>query len=552
MAYSSFLNREISFVCVPCAPLFTFVQLLVTKRSYTEDIYIYGDIDESAIDSIVIVLYIFEYVFAVLIIAPYLFFPLKPQREQGNIKTLSKMKVIDLLAYDGSQSVHELPSDASIRLSEVSKLIFKAKKTTVLTGAGISCNAGIPDFRSNDGLYNLVKQKYPKTVVKGQDLFDISLFRDELTLEIFCTFMEKLYASSVEATPTETHKFIKLLKDKKKLLRCYTQNIDDLESKIDLNTGVKLNEFDLNHFNKFWKPLDVIQLHGNLNELSCTQCFSNFSWDKHYQSLLSNGENPECMNCYKKYQDRLYQGKRLTGSIGILRPNIVLYGENHPQSDILSQGLTSDLRLNPDLLLIMGTSLKVDGVKKLVRNLSSIIHQRNGKVIFINKTPVSGSWEKFIDYQILSDCDGFIKFLKQEIPDLFLTQEQLDSKKLKQLESKGLKQLEKRLKEKIKQEQEHPIIKQEIKQEPSDQGECTTQETSPVKVETNTKRLTPPNTPRKRKQPASNKTSNSNSNRPILKRRNMNVDKKVKYDLPSPPSSFSDNTGVIVKQESIQ
>lgn len=452
------------------------------------------------------------------------------------------MKVIDLLAFDGTLSIHELPSDASIKLSEVSKLIYKSKKATVLTGAGISCNAGIPDFRSNDGLYNLVKLKYPKAVVKGQDLFDISLFRDELTLEIFCTFMEKLYASSMEATPTDTHKFIKLLKDKKKLLRCYTQNIDDLESKIDLNTGVKLQEFDLNHFNKFWKPLDVIQLHGNLTELCCTQCFSNFNWDKNYQSLLSNGENPECLNCHKKYQDRLYQGKRITGNIGILRPNIVLYGENHPQSEILSQGLTTDLKMNPDMLLIMGTSLKVDGVKKLVKNLASIIHQRNGKVIFINKTPVSGSWDKFIDYQILCDCDNFVKFLKQEIPDLFLTQEQLDSKKLKQIESKNLRQLEKRLKDKIKEQikQEQQQIKQEIKQEPG-----IKQEIKPEQSE-----LTPPNTPKKRK-PLAQK-------RPILKRRNMNVDKnvtnKLKYELPSPPTSFNDNTsqeGVMVKQESI-
>lgn len=466
------------------------------------------------------------------------------------------MKVIDLLAYDGTKSVHDIPNDASIKLSEVSKLIYKAKKTTVLTGAGISCNAGIPDFRSNDGLYNLVKQKYPKTVVKGQDLFDISLFRDELTLEIFCTFMEKLYASSMEATPTETHRFIKLLKDKKKLLRCYTQNIDDLESKIDLNTGIKLNEFDLNHFNKFWKPLDVVQLHGNLNELSCTQCFSNFNWDKNYQTLLSNGENPECLNCYKKHQERLFQGKRMTGNIGILRPNIVLYGENHPQSEILSQGLTNDLRLNPDLLLIMGTSLKVDGVKKLVRNLASIIHQRNGKVIFINKTPISGSsWDKIIDYQVLSDCDNFIRFIKQEIPDLFLTQEQLDSKKLKQLETRNLRQLEKRLKEKLKkmeqqmEEQESFSIKQEeIKSEEIKSKPVKLESTKSAHIKSepvdSKSELTPPNTPRKRK-PA-------NSTRPILKRRNMNVDKKVKYELPSPPSSFNGNTdGVTVKQEGI-
>lgn len=55
----------------------------------------------------------------------------------------------------------------------------------MITGAGILCNAGIPDFRSENGLYNMVKHKYPKQIVRGQDLFDINLFRDETSLEIF-------------------------------------------------------------------------------------------------------------------------------------------------------------------------------------------------------------------------------------------------------------------------------------------------------------------------------------------------------------------------------
>ncbi|EGV63584.1 NAD-dependent deacetylase hst3 [Yamadazyma tenuis] len=432
------------------------------------------------------------------------------------------MKVIDLLDHDPSASVHSLPSEVSIKLTEISKVIFKSKKATLLTGAGISCNAGIPDFRSSEGLYNLVKEKYPKTVVKGQDLFDISLFRDELTLQVFCTFMEGLYASSLQAKPTETHKFIKLLKDKNKLLRCYTQNIDGIESKVNLTTGIKSSEFQTEEtnrrlvnssFNKNWKNLDVVQLHGDLNQLTCTQCFSNFEWTKKYQNMLSSGDNPECSNCFQKYQERLYSGKRLTGNIGILRPGIVLYGENHPQSEILAQGLNTDIKSRPDILIIMGTSLKVDGVKKLVKSLATSIHEKGGKVIFINKTQVSSSqWDNYVDYQVLCDCDNFIKVLKQEIPDLFLTQEQLDSKRLKQLEAKRIKQ-EAREEKKI-----------QVKKDPQ------------VLVKT------PPPTPTKRK-PA----------RPVLKRRDFNSERSVKfglkYELPSPPTSFN-NDVVVTNQES--
>lgn len=327
-------------------------------------------------------------------------------------------------------------AEDAIGLHQVAKLVFKAKRATVLTGAGISCNAGIPDFRSDDGLYNIVKAKYPSSFIKGQDLFDISLFRNNETLSIFCTFMEGLYTFSLQAKATETHRFIKTLKEKNKLLRCYTQNIDSLEKSLDLNCGIdltKFNELKQNTqklFRQNWLDLDVVQLHGNLHKLSCTQCHYHYEWTPEKQLKLKDGEYPECDNCYTKYQERLYSGKRLTGNIGILRPNIVLYGENHPQSEILAKGLNIDISMKCDLLLIMGTSLKVDGVKKLVRSIAKGVHERGGHVVFVNKTPVSKQWAKFIDFEVLCDCDDFVRALKCEIPDLFLTQEQLDSKKL--------------------------------------------------------------------------------------------------------------------------
>lgn len=339
----------------------------------------------------------------------------------------------------------------SIRLNEIVKHIFKSKKATVLTGAGISCNAGIPDFRSSDGLYNMVKEKYPKSIVKGQDLFDVSLFRDEMSLSIFCTFMEGLYLSSLNANATETHKFIKTLKEKNKLLRCYTQNIDSLESSINLTVGVNGGDFtDTKKFAENWNTLDVVQLHGNLHKLACTICFSSFEWTAKYQTQLSQGLNPKCTKCYEKYQDRLYSGKRITGTIGLLRPDIVLYGENHPQSEILTQGLNVDIKAKPDLLLVMGTSLKVDGVKKLVKSLSSSIRARGGKVVYINKTPLSRTWAEFFDYEIVSDCDLFVKVLKKQVPDLFLTQEQLDSARLRNVKIK--KETKKEVKKEIKKE----------------------------------------------------------------------------------------------------
>ncbi|WPK27512.1 hypothetical protein PUMCH_004903 [Australozyma saopauloensis] len=340
------------------------------------------------------------------------------------------MKTINIL------DPQAVSAEDAIGLHHVAKLVFKARRTTVLTGAGISCNAGIPDFRSDDGLYNIVKAKYPSSFIKGQDLFDVSLFRSNETLSIFCTFMEGLYNFSLQAKATETHRFIKTLKEKNKLLRCYTQNIDSLEKRVDLNCGIDSNVFNeivhssQKQFRQNWLELDVVQLHGNLHKLACTQCQFHYDWTPEKQLKLKEGEYPECDNCYAKYQERLYSGKRLTGNIGMLRPNIVLYGENHPQSEILAKGLNIDISLKCDLLLIMGTSLKVDGVKKLVRSIAKGVRERGGHVVFVNKTPVAKQWSKCIDFEVLCDCDDFIRALKTEIPDLFLTQEQLDSKKL--------------------------------------------------------------------------------------------------------------------------
>ncbi|KAM3160609.1 Protein acetyllysine N-acetyltransferase [Lachancea thermotolerans] len=312
-------------------------------------------------------------------------------------------------------------------LKQVNKQISKSRKILVLTGAGISCNAGIPDFRSSSGCYELVKQEYPDAAIRsGQEMFDISLFREEQKICIFATFMEKLYSSARVAQPTRTHRFIAHLKNRGKLLRCYTQNIDGLEENLGLEMSSE-RDCDTSMANQ-WRNLDVVQLHGDLNRLSCTQCFKTFNWNRGLSRCLRSGQLPSCPRCEDSSTQRSLMGKRNTGSIGLLRPNIVLYGENHPSCEFITQGLNLDIaRGRPDLFFIMGTSLKVDGVKKLVRNFSKQVHDRNGLVVLINKTRIGDcNWHGIIDYQILSDCDAWVDHLKEDIPEFFKTQQQVE------------------------------------------------------------------------------------------------------------------------------
>ncbi|CEP63737.1 NAD-dependent histone deacetylase HST3 LALA0_S09e01376g [Lachancea lanzarotensis] len=331
-----------------------------------------------------------------------------------------------------------------VQLQAINKQINRARRVLVLTGAGISCNAGIPDFRSSSGLYELVKRQYPDASIRsGQEMFDISLFREENKIPVFASFMEKLYSSARVAQPTKTHRFIAHLKNRGKLLRCYTQNIDGLEETLGLEVSSERDNSST--MANQWKNLDVVQLHGDLNKLSCTQCFATCDWNRMLSRTLRSGQLPNCPRCQDTNHQRSLQGKRNTGSIGLLRPNIVLYGENHPSCEFITQGLNIDIaKGRPDLFFIMGTSLKVDGVKKLVRNISKQVHERNGLVILINKTKIGDcNWHGIIDYQILSDCDDWVDHLQESIPDLFKTQQQIEKAKQLRRENSEIRKRQK-------------------------------------------------------------------------------------------------------------
>ncbi|ODQ67300.1 NAD-dependent deacetylase HST3, partial [Nadsonia fulvescens var. elongata DSM 6958] len=297
-------------------------------------------------------------------------------------------------------------------LDTIAKSVVKSRKTLVITGAGVSCNAGIPDFRSSDGLYNLVKHQYPDCPVRGRDLFDTVLFSSPESTSVFFTFMTQLRKCILKARSTPTHKFIKHLKDKNKLLRCYTQNIDGLEIHEGLNSGVSED----------WKSLDVIQLHGDIHSLKCMHCSKEFEWEPHSEKALDKGEMVACPGCTLTNENRIKSGKRGT-SIGFLRPNIVLYGEEHPNGEVIGKCTTADLKSGPDCMIILGTSLKVHGIKKLVRDAAQRVKDKGGLVIFVNKTEVSKSlWNEIIDYHIESDCDEWIRDLKLRQPNFFSVQ----------------------------------------------------------------------------------------------------------------------------------
>lgn len=319
-------------------------------------------------------------------------------------------------------------------LEKVSNLLHTAKRVVVITGAGISVSAGIPDFRSADGLYARVlsapdlsspsEGRTHSDVItvksaKGKDFFDSSFFHNPATRPLFNRFVAELREMCAKGNVTPTHTFLKQLHDQGKLLRWYTQNIDGLEKATGLTTSTCISTATTVTTKKM--PLaksnlpHVVSLHGSLERLSCTLCKTTITYSESHQESFYKGESPPCEKCTAFSCDRQANGRRAV-KCGILRPDIVLYNEPHPQGDLIAEYVHQDMVKRPTVLVVMGTSLKVVGLKKLVKDFSRVVHEQgegNGLVIFVNKTMAPRSeWRTVFDYEFLGDCDEWVTLMQ--------------------------------------------------------------------------------------------------------------------------------------------
>jgi NAD-dependent histone deacetylase SIR2 len=207
-----------------------------------------------------------------------------------------------------------------------------------------------------------------------------------------------------DAKPTEFHHMLATIAKEDRLLRLYSQNVDGIDTSIEpLQTSVPLRK------DEHGKWPRTVQLHGGLGKMVCSKCHELSDFDA---NLFSGPVPPLCPRCEEINDIRTnHEGKRSHG-IGRLRPRMVLYNEHNPDDVAIGKVTQDDLRRRPDAVIVAGTTLKVPGVRRIVREMCGVVRDRRGGVaIWINNDPppVAKDLEDCFDIIVQGPCDEVAK-----------------------------------------------------------------------------------------------------------------------------------------------
>lgn len=316
--------------------------------------------------------------------------------KKRRIAATPKERTTDYL--DLTKSEMELSREDRCNLDRLVAALRKKKKIVVIAGAGISVSAGIPDFRSSTGMFATAKNQH-KLKASGKHLFDASVYKHDDTTQSFHTMVREMAALTQNARPTPFHHLLASLAQEGRLMRLYSQNIDCIDTSMKpLATNVPLNPKGP------WPA--TIQLHGGLEKMVCTKCAKLQTFDG---DLFDGPEAPLCDSCIVDDEVRTtHAGKRSHG-IGRLRPRFVLYNEYNPDEEAIGNVSSADLKARPDAVIVVGTTLKVPGTRRLVKELCQVTRSRkNGLTIWINTEaePKGVDFKDCWDLVVRSKCDA--------------------------------------------------------------------------------------------------------------------------------------------------
>lgn len=226
-------------------------------------------------------------------------------------------------------------------------LIKNSSAIVVLSGAGISTAAGIPDFRGPKGLY--VTKKYDPDKV-----FDIEHFYHDPAP--FYEFARDFLEFESKLAPTFTHRFLGKLAKEEKLSGVVTQNIDSLHQL----AGNK----------------QVLEMHGSFWQNFCRECGKKFTFEE-LKRILVEAPIARC-ECG-----------------GVIKPDIVFFGEN---VKYFQEAIR--LAATADLFFVIGSSC-------VVYPAASVPAYTNAPIVVVNQQPVDIDGD--VVMQVQEDIDDFFK-----------------------------------------------------------------------------------------------------------------------------------------------
>ncbi|MFW9969982.1 MAG: NAD-dependent deacetylase [Candidatus Odinarchaeota archaeon] len=218
-------------------------------------------------------------------------------------------------------------------IRKASEMLFNSKYAIVLTGAGISTESGIPDFRGESGIWKKYKPKIYGSIQSF--LTDPSKF---------WKMAEEIAPTLFNAKPNPGHYAIADLEKLNIIKAVITQNIDELHQKAG--------------------NVIVYEVHGNINRFTCLGCRASYTKEQIMRKIKKEKNRPPTCN---------YCGAPL-------KPSIVLFGESLPNFE---KYMAVDLAKKSDVMLIAGSSLTVSPICDLPLYTLS----EGGKVIIVNDEP---------------------------------------------------------------------------------------------------------------------------------------------------------------------
>ena len=225
---------------------------------------------------------------------------------------------------------------SSSTIATLASALTDAKYVTVLTGAGISTDSGIPDFRGPQGLWT----KNPE----AERLSSLHHYMNDPELRV-TAWRARLEHPALSASPNDAHRALVDMERKGKLQTLITQNIDGLHQRAGTT------------------PERIVEIHGTLREVMCMSCGDRAPMERALDRVRAGEADPKCRICG-----------------GILKSATISFGQNLVAEDL---DRAQRAAMASDVFVAAGTSLTVYPVAYLPQ----VAHARGARIAIFNAQP---------------------------------------------------------------------------------------------------------------------------------------------------------------------